>query len=105
MVVSKLCSLTAWHSVFAKVAERHLLLFNVKDLPKAVTFFPFLMSCTRTHFRIAELAASLRRRLSRGRCPLRVMSPMWHDISDRSSLPISIRPLFLVHFANRDSHC
>jgi hypothetical protein len=25
------------------------------DVPKAVTFFPFLMSCTLTHFRIAEL--------------------------------------------------
>ena len=24
-------------------------------VPKAVTFFPFLMSCTRTHFRMAEL--------------------------------------------------
>lgn len=25
------------------------------DVPKAVTFLPFLMSCTRTHFRMAEL--------------------------------------------------
>jgi hypothetical protein len=25
------------------------------DVPKAVTFFPFLINCTLTHFRIAEL--------------------------------------------------
>jgi hypothetical protein len=27
----------------------------VPNSPKAVTFFPFLINCTRTHFRIAEL--------------------------------------------------
>lgn len=28
---------------------------KVFSIPKAVTFFPFLISCTRTHFRMAEL--------------------------------------------------